>query len=183
LPPAKYKTDDGFRLGSWVSTQRGKKDNLSQERIVRLEAFPDWSWDAIEALWEKGFNYLDEFTERELHSKVPNDYKASDGYQLGNWVYTQRKRRDDMSAERRARLEALPGWSWDARADMWEEGFDYLKQFADREGHTKISRFYKTENGYPLGNWLSTQRVNKDRISLERKKKLETLTGLEFGAS
>jgi len=37
--------EGGFPLGVWVGSQRGKKDKLTQDRKVKLEALEGWVWE------------------------------------------------------------------------------------------------------------------------------------------
>src|SRR5262249_3712708 len=140
-----YKTDDGYRLGKWVSKQRKNKDTKDPERRQRLEALPGWSWSVIDDKWEGGFSHLKEFVERNGHCRIPQSYKTEDGYRLGSWAHKQRQNKDTMPPHRRKRLEALPGWSWDPLSDKWENGFLYLKQFLERNGHCRVPGEYQTE--------------------------------------
>lgn len=112
---------------------------------------------------------------QEGHARVPHDHVTTSGYRLWSWVSRQRTIADDLSRERRLRLEALPGWSWDANAAKWDEGFRHLKEFAEREGHAYVPTKFRTADGYPLGIWTTAQRNQFDELPPERKARLESL--------
>ena len=78
---------------------------------------------------------------RNGNARVPRDYEV-DGYRLGEWVRKQRhtNAKGTLDADRQHRLEALPGWTWDARdyAGQWEEGFRQLRRYADETGNARV---------------------------------------------
>jgi Helicase associated domain len=114
--PVSYKSDDGYRLGSWINAQRTRKETITPDRRQRLEALPRWSWDVHSERWEEGFAHLQKFSKRAGHCSVLQTYKTDDGYRLGIWVRNQRCREKTMKADRKKRLEALPNWLW-SRSD------------------------------------------------------------------
>ena len=48
LVPQSYVDDEGYRLGSWVGTQRAfqRKGTLAADRVRLLEKLPGWVWKA-----------------------------------------------------------------------------------------------------------------------------------------
>lgn len=180
--PQSFITENGFRLGQWVSERRKKRGQISPDRKAQLEEMPEWAWDKVSEDWENNFRQLNEFVGREGHCRVPANYRTSDGRRLGRWVLTQRARKDVLSTERKERLEAVAGWVWNALTDQWDTGFLYLKEFADCEGHCRVPGKYRTSYGYALGQWIATQRTGKDVLSTERKERLEAVPGWVWNA-
>jgi hypothetical protein len=178
--PRYHKSDDGFRLGLWVNNQKAAKESIHFDRRQRLEALLGWSWDTLSDQWEKSFLYLKQFSEREKHCQVPRGYKTDDGLRLDSWVQNQRSAREIMEPDRRQRLESLPGWSWKVLSDQWEKGFSRLKQFSGRNGHCRVPRGYRTDDGFRLGIWARNQRASeniKNTMRPDRRQRLESLPG------
>ena len=180
LVPRKHR-EDGIRLGQWVNLQRTHHTNgvLAVSRAARLESLPGWTWTPIADRWMDSFDLLNEFVAREGHSRVPRGH-IENGYRLGAWVSTQRSfyRDGRLSAERAARLEALPGWTWRPDAARWEEAFGQLEEFVKREGHFRVLRGH-ADNGTQLVSWINAQRQfhKAGRLSAERTARLEALPG------
>jgi hypothetical protein len=58
--------------------------------------------------------------------------------------------------------------------DRWERGFAALSKFRRRKGHCRPPR-YHLEGKYKLGQWVTAQRYLKDKLSVERKKRLDRI--------
>jgi Helicase associated domain len=105
----------GYRLGTWVQTQRDRHaaGTLDADRERRLEHLPGWTWDSHADRWEEGFLRLLGYVECNSHTWVPVSYTI-DGYKLGQWVATQRHLRTKgrLDPDRQRRLQDLPGWTW-----------------------------------------------------------------------
>ena len=86
----------------------------------------------------------------------------------------QRAKRDKLSPEQISRLDPL-GFVWDPFQTGWEEGFSHLEKFFQTEGHARVTSGFETEDGYKLSTWVGTQRGDKDKLSPERKARLDSL--------
>lgn len=113
-----------------------------------------------------------------------------EGEQLGRWVQAQRAgwpgleedQRDLLSAigieedqelvAARAAAAAKPKVS---RADRFDAGLVALAAFVEREGHAKVPRAHKTEEGLSLGAWLNNQKARRDKLSEEQRGQLQAL--------
>jgi Helicase associated domain len=123
--------------------------------------------------WEHAFAALSKFREREGHCRPSKDH-IEGKFKLGQWVSTQRYYKDNLSAKRKGRLNAL-GFVWNWRDYLWDRGFIALLKFKRREGHCYVPALHK-EGNYELGYWVSTQRrykkVYEKEISAARKARL-----------
>ena len=169
------------QLGAWVQAQRQKyaKGTLESDRQRRLESLDGWTWDPYDYQWETGFTLLVKYVRIHGNSRVPRSYSV-DGFNLGWWVSTQRQKfvKGSLDDDKRRRLEAIAGWSWNPFVEQWEEGFAHLADYVRLHGKARVSSG-GTFQGFPLGRWVSRQRVarSKGELSTDRIARLESLSG------
>lgn len=86
---------------------------MPERRRLMLESLPGWAWEGRTSSWDDRFRALSTFAHEHGHGRVPDGYRT-DGLNVGAWVARQRlsHRRGLLSPERVARLESVPGWSW-----------------------------------------------------------------------
>ena len=158
-----------YRLGQWVGVQRANEETMPPERKQRLNAI-GFVWDPYGSAWEEGFAALKNFKAREGHCRVPALH-VEGAFPLGRWVNKQRTNLDNLSTERRQRLNAI-GFVWDAIETAWEEGFAALKMFQAREGNFLVPTCH-VEGTFKLGTWVSKPARDQDKMPAERMQRLD----------
>ena len=114
--------------------------------------------------WDARYDELVTFYE--ANKRLP----PANGRGLGNWVLTQRRSRDKMDAERKARLESLEWWVWNSHKGAWSKRYDELVAY--HEEHKRLPLFSAPCG---LGKWVDKQRQRRETMELERKVKLDSL--------
>lgn len=187
FPTQKYEEPDGYRLGSWVSTQRNRhaRGLLDGQEKQLLEEFLGWTWNPRDALWESGFQRLANYMRHNPQDPIPpQTYIEPDGYKLGSWALVQRigKSKGRLTDDRAARLEALAGWSWDPLGDAWEERYTALLDYIASHGTSRVPQQFESGE-FRLGVWVQKQRDRHRRgtLTLEQKQKLESLPEWSWG--
>lgn len=176
-----HHVEQSFKLGLWIRNRKAdySASRLESERRKILEAFPGWNWESVlDISWNKSFNLLLEFAKEQGHSRVPMGCKYK-GFSLDVWVSSQRRAHHlgKLPQDRKRKLESLPGWSWNTIKDRDETAFQGLDVFVQRENHALVPTNH-IENGFPLGKWVSRQRLyyNEGKLEEEFILKLEGYT-------
>ena len=170
LVPVSHE-ENGYKLGAWVSNQRHGRNHLPEDRLNRLNSI-GFSWDPIDEQWEKGFEELKSFREKKGHCVVPATLQSR-GFALGNWVSRQRSRNDTLDASQINRLNLI-GFSWNPHEELWEKCYSELLKFRKREGHAIVPQGHKVD-GITLGQWTSSQRMQRDKLSVEKLRRLNSI--------
>ena len=179
VPDTHY--EDGFPLGHWRRHQRQLRDRgkLDPARQARLEQVTGWAWNIDEGRWDSAYAALQAYAEREEHSRVPAK-AVIDGVHLGSWIANQRTayHKSRLTPEQVERLERLPGWTWDAQKEGWDQALAALARYAARTGSAEPPKSH-VEDGIRIGWWIGTQRqaYKKGALSPERIAGLEALPG------
>ena len=159
------------QLAIWVVGQRaGKKSGkLDADKITRLDEL-GFVWDPHDQAWEARFKELVAYKQEYSDCLVPISWKNK---QLAVWVFTQRriKRTATLPSDKIERLDAL-GFVWTPVEQVWEERFRELAAYRQRHGDCLVP--YTLANKQ-LATWVTTQRGHRDKLSMEKIKRLDAL--------
>lgn len=116
-------------------------------------------------------------------------YETADGFKLGRWICNLRTKvktkglDQALTKEQQEQLAAL-GMIWDRNTEKWEEYFEAAQEYYRQHGNLDVMAKYVTEEGLPLGRWLSdiSNKVSDEnlrRVSLTDEQ-LERLKSIGF---
>ena len=154
--PQKHE-EDGEKLGRWLGAQRAlmNKGRLDPGKEKLLEDI-GVVWDVLSQQWENNLILLVKYKNREGQCDVPALHKE-DGENLGVWLSRQRddNKKGKLNADQIKRFDEI-GVFWDVLHQKWENYYNFLMKYKDREGHCNVPEKHK-EDEENLGNWLTTQ--------------------------
>ena len=158
----------------------GPPDDVAQGVFrPRQEALLAWADVALDPAflpetyedgWNRVFQLLEQFVQREGHARVPKDHHE-DGLTIGTWVQNMKLSQltGRLRPEWASRLEELPGWYW-----FQKDEFALLDDYARREGHTDIPPDHD-EDERDLGQWLAFIRSSRSHLPPDWIARLEAI--------
>jgi len=144
--------------------------------LIRLEELTNSIYvevvDRLGESWDEWYGRLLKFIAHKGHCNVPQLH-LEDGYRLGLWVSAQRQNKNKLTDKRIDLLNQL-GFIWSSYNQKWEEGYESLVIFKEREGHCLVPTGH-IENEVELGNWVGRQRSIKSSLPIEYSERLNHL--------
>jgi hypothetical protein len=95
-------------LRVWITSQKSAKDTMSAERRAALNAV-GFIWNQRDYKWDFMYTRLGRYMAAHDGMMPLSNGPDADVY---HWAYIQRLNLATISADRRAKLEALEGWRW-----------------------------------------------------------------------
>ena len=187
--------ENGLNLGTWISTQREKQNNLTEPRRKLLEEIGmrfEKNYSDIE--WNKKYELAKAYYNHYENLEIPQSFKTingidydENGLNLGIWISHQRQNKKKLSEERIKLLEEI-GMRLKTKDndDEWNKKYELAKAYYNHYGNLETPQRFKTingidydENGSALGTWINNQRTIKEKSSKEKIKLLEEI-GMRF---
>ncbi|MGW0702273.1 Helicase associated domain protein [Streptomyces sp. NPDC002867] len=178
--PQAFEDPAGYPLGRWLTWQRhlhttGALDAARTHALERLDII----WDPHQHAFDRGLAHATAYAHQHGHLAAPVDH-WHDGFALGRWLATQRKRADQLTPARMKALQDLdPNWNppWPL---TWQRAFHTARSHREA-GHslTDVPRSYVTDDGQRLGEWLRTQRLHPERLHPQQQQLLAGLGAIQ----
>lgn len=181
-----YETDEGLKLGGWLSNLRNyrksgiKSNYLNEERIRALDEI-GMQWDVLDYLFERNYAAAVEYHREHGDLNVPKHYIDQNGIRLGVWIANlrmhYRKNTLRLSEDQIRRLDELDMlWNGKFQSD-WDRAYQEAVRYYQAHGNLNVPVKHKTASGLKLGSWVVRQRDYRKagRLSAERRQKLDAL--------
>jgi len=130
-------------------------------------------------------DHLRTYIARQGHANVPRKHVTDDGFKLGVWVNSRRSDRTvgRLLPARIAELDAL-GLVWGIHNANYRTGVNYLRAYIARQGHANVPQRYVADDGFTLGKWVDTRRIDRrvGCLSTARIAELDAL-GMVWGST
>ncbi len=159
--PTYYVTDDGVRLGNWLTNLRSvrngkdsRKTELTDEQIQKLDEL-DFAWEGKHhSAWEKSYLAACAYKKANGNLDIPVAYVTEDGCRLGRWIRRQKEKFEILSESRKKKLLAL---DLEIKTVVpWDEKFALVERYYREHGNVNLPANYVVE-GVWLARWLSEQ--------------------------
>lgn len=184
--PALYKTKSGITLGARIANLRTYRKSGLQSAFLtaeRIQALDDIGmiWDVADTIWERNYNAAKAYYTERGNLEAPIGYVTDDGIKLGMWLCNVRNSyRGTNKAYRltQEQIDALNeiGMIWTPRFyRAWERGHEEAVAYYNAHGDLDVPTMYVSNNGYRLGGWICDQRERKDKLSEERRDRLNAI--------
>lgn len=173
-----FQHKSGFWLGAWADKIRKKRNELTKEQIKRL--------DAIGFVWEQESS--DHFEERfaiakeyyDKHGELPlepKQCKTEDELRICQWLRRQliKKNEGKLDQERIERLRNIGMDFLNSLERSWKRGYSHAEAYRTEFGNLDVIVSYVATDGYPLGEWLHTQRTHKKQLSTDKRLLLQKI--------
>lgn len=152
-------------------------------------------WGSVEArsvlAWKKFQSALNTYLKENKTVRMLKTYTDKSGYCLGDMVSFVRGggmltgRSDEV--ERRAYLQALPGWVWNANDRAWEEFKVAMIKYVRKTGSAYVPSSYVDEDGFAIGmsvfNIRRGQMIHNKKDMTQRQAWLNSLPGWKWSVT
>lgn len=166
--------------------QKGMGDRIVEEtfsvidEVRECRALLDQLEKSLSASWEVNYQAAKQYFESNGDLNVPVAYRTDSGIQLGVWISTQRRLfhgnyHGSLTQDRIDKLNRI-GMIWVNRYESyWECLYQIAEDYYIENGHLKVPVQYVTEDGIQLGRWVHRQMNNRQALSEEKIKRLDTI--------
>ena len=172
--PAKYHTQDGIFLGSWITNLRQQRKNnekrnlLSVDRIKKLNSI-GMIWNAVSVKWEENYSVAARYYAEHGDLLVPAKYIAPNGLALGQWIRSLRCARTgkgnvrSLTEEEIRRLDEIGMFWGNQNENRWMQSYQVAKRYYMQFGNLDVPISYVSPEGMALGRWVAHQKYAREK--------------------